>query len=87
MGGYLSKAIKRAGKALDKGVKATDNLIDGPVTDGVNKAKNKVSKNIAGNTPYQEQQQDDPLTVLKRRYANGEITREEFLEMKNDLGL
>ena len=87
MGRFLSRAIKGAGKALDKGVKATDNLIDGPVTDGVNKATSKVSKNIAGNMPSQEQQQDDPLTVLKRRYANGEITREEFLEMKKDLGL
>ncbi len=87
MSRYLSRAIKGAGKALEKGVKATDNLIDGPVTNGVNKTTNKVSKNIAGNMPSPERQQDDPLTVLQRRYANGEITREEFLEMKKDLGL
>lgn len=28
---------------------------------------------------------DDPLTVLKKRLAKGEITKEEFDRMKNDL--
>ncbi len=31
--------------------------------------------------------QDDLLATLRKRYASGEITREEFLEMKKDLGL
>ena len=30
-------------------------------------------------------QQEDPPTTLQRRYINGDITREEFLEMKKDI--
>ena len=29
---------------------------------------------------------ESPLHILKGRYAKGEITREEFEEMKNELG-
>jgi putative membrane protein len=28
---------------------------------------------------------DDPLAILERRYARGEISREEFLQMREDL--
>jgi putative membrane protein len=28
---------------------------------------------------------DDPLEILRRRYANGEITREEYQSMREDL--
>ena len=31
--------------------------------------------------------QEDPLAMLQKRYIAGEISREEFLEMKEDLGL
>ena len=30
---------------------------------------------------------EDPLALLQKKYINGEITREEFLTMKEDLGL
>ncbi len=33
----------------------------------------------------QNVQSDDPITILKTRYAKGEITKEEFEEMKKNL--
>lgn len=41
-------------------------------------------KNNTGN-PTEEKQNESPLEILKRRYASGEITKEEFKERKNDL--
>jgi putative membrane protein len=32
-------------------------------------------------------QDELPLDILKKRYSRGEITKEEFQEMKRDLGL
>ena len=34
---------------------------------------------------YFEQQKDSPLYILKKRYANGEITTEEYEQMKKKL--
>jgi putative membrane protein len=31
-------------------------------------------------------QADSPLEILKRRYARGEVSKEEFEEKKKDLG-
>jgi len=34
-----------------------------------------------------QRRDESPLEILKRRYAAGEITKEEFEEKKRDLGL
>jgi putative membrane protein len=38
-----------------------------------------------GESRPMEASRETPLEILKRRYAKGEITREEFEEMKKDL--
>ena len=38
------------------------------------------NKNLGGHAP------ETPLEILKKRYAKGEITKEEFDRMKKDLG-
>jgi putative membrane protein len=44
----------------------------------------RVANNIqAGQQP--EKRKDSPLNILKRRYANGEINREQYQQMKRDL--
>jgi putative membrane protein len=37
------------------------------------------------NIPYQRSKQEDPLRILKKRFANGEITKEEYEESKKIL--
>ena len=32
-----------------------------------------------------QSQKETPLEILKKRYAKGEITKEQFLEMKNNI--
>jgi putative membrane protein len=34
---------------------------------------------------YPRPGREDPLEILKQRYARGEISREEYMDMKNDL--
>jgi putative membrane protein len=36
-------------------------------------------------TPHRSHDRDDALAILERRYASGEITREEYLAMRRDL--
>lgn len=40
-----------------------------------------IRKSTPGRTP-----QETPLDILKRRYAQGEITREDYDKMKRDIG-
>ncbi len=40
---------------------------------------------LVGNRQQSPTQNETPLDVLKKRYANGEITKEQFEEMKRDL--
>ncbi|MCM4154396.1 SHOCT domain-containing protein [Gramella sp. AN32] len=40
---------------------------------------------IPSDIPYQKSKKEDPLDLLRRRFANGEITKEEFEESKKIL--
>ncbi|MDH5683467.1 MAG: SHOCT domain-containing protein [candidate division WOR-3 bacterium] len=41
---------------------------------------------LIGYKPAETQTKETPLEILKRRYAQGEITKEEFENKKRDLG-
>ncbi len=40
----------------------------------------------AGTKSYRPDSEDSPLEILKKRYAGGEINKEEFEQKKKDLG-
>jgi putative membrane protein len=40
---------------------------------------------MSRNTPRDDTQQDSPLSILEKRYARGEIDREEYQEKKREL--
>ena len=46
-----------------------------------------LTEEFAGTTRYSTRNSRKPLDVLKDRYAMGEITREQYLEMKKELEL
>jgi len=41
---------------------------------------------IKGGTGQQDTKLETPLDILKKRYARGEIDKEEYESIKNDLG-
>ncbi len=41
----------------------------------------------AQSAPAHAIRNESPLDIIKRRYASGEITREQFEQLKRDLGL
>jgi len=36
-------------------------------------------------TPYQNHNEEEPISIIKRRYANGKISKDQFEAMKKDL--
>ena len=45
-----------------------------------------ILKSISGSgSSSDEKPKEDPFDILKRRYASGEISREEFEQLKKDL--
>ena len=46
-----------------------------------------IQEQITGKPTIPHQQQEDPLAILKVRFARGEISREEYLSMKRALEL
>lgn len=48
-------------------------------------AGGQFGRSVSGNTSGEHRRSDTPLEILKRRYAKGEITKEEFDSIKKDL--
>jgi hypothetical protein len=46
-----------------------------------------IQEQITGTPSISHQQREDPLTILKIRFARGEITRDEYISMKQALEL
>lgn len=44
-----------------------------------------LNRNDKNSNLLSDKSNDDSLSILKKRYANGEISKEEFLKIKNDL--
>ena len=52
----------------------------------IEKCVAEFSKNIPGDTPKtNKQNEEDPLKILKLRFAKGEITSEEYQQIKDAL--
>jgi putative membrane protein len=41
--------------------------------------------NRSSKQPFLSKDEETPLEIIKKRYANGEITKEEYEDMKRDL--
>ena len=61
--------------------------IVGIVNEGIGRAQTHVTEitQSSGSEPTKSKEGDDPFIILKRRLANGEITKEEYNDLKNTL--
>jgi len=72
--GYFNTDEQGYIDAIPKGKAAR---IVGIINEGIKRAQTHVTETVS-----QKTEEDDSLTILKRRFAKGEISKEEFEEMR-----
>jgi len=87
------KQIDNEIRVLKKAISVFDNVVSDERGDKLTKLEKfqkrlkKISpEDIIEEVAKDKTMEDDALKVLKIRYVNGEISREEYLEIKKDIG-